>query len=149
MVPPWAVACLLLASGATDVADGRIARTRGEETRLGRWLDGAADAALLISAAVALSASGALPVWAAGLLVAGHAVQWIGVAFAYFVRGGPPTTTDVVPARLEGALLLAGLAASPLSSAAGATLVLIGALGGLVAVAATIRRVVAAPVNLG
>lgn len=79
LVPPWAVACLLLASGATDVADGRIARRRGEETRLGRWLDGAADAAVLIAASVALTASGELPVWAAGLVVARHAAQWVGV----------------------------------------------------------------------
>lgn len=148
LVPPSAVACLLLVSGATDIADGRIARRRGEETRLGRWLDGAADAALLISAALALSASGVLPVWAAGLVVARHAAQWIGVTFAYFARGGSPATADVAPARFAGAVLLAGLAASPVSSTVGATLVGMGALGGLAAVAQTARRVVAAPPSL-
>jgi len=140
LVPPWAVAGLLLVSGATDIADGRIARRRGQATRLGRWLDGAADAAVLIAATVALTASGELPVWAAGLVVARHAAQWVAVTLAYLVRGGP-AATDVVPARFAGAVLLAGLVASPLSAAVGTSLVSIGALGGLVAVAESVRRV--------
>jgi phosphatidylglycerophosphate synthase len=47
---------------ATDVADGRLARARGEVTAFGGLLDHASDASFVCLGLVALSLSGAVPV---------------------------------------------------------------------------------------
>ncbi|MFP4127142.1 MAG: CDP-diacylglycerol--glycerol-3-phosphate 3-phosphatidyltransferase [Alphaproteobacteria bacterium] len=53
---------LFLAAAATDWLDGRLARTRGEVTRLGRCLDPIADKLLVATLLVMLLAAGQAPV---------------------------------------------------------------------------------------
>jgi phosphatidylglycerophosphate synthase len=55
-------AALFWLAVATDVADGRVARRRGEVTRYGRLLDHAADATFVAVGTAALASAGALPV---------------------------------------------------------------------------------------
>jgi cardiolipin synthase len=60
---------------ATDVADGRIARRRAEESALGGVLDHAVDAAFVTAGTAALAARGALPA-ALPLLIAAAFLQY-------------------------------------------------------------------------
>jgi phosphatidylglycerophosphate synthase len=57
-----AAAALFWLAVATDVADGRVARRRGEVTPYGRLFDHAADATFVSASAAALASMGALPV---------------------------------------------------------------------------------------
>src|SRR5262249_59472022 len=66
---PALLSALLILAGATDAIDGRLARARGEETRLGLWLDGGADALMLSAAAVGAARHDLLLWWAAALLL--------------------------------------------------------------------------------
>ncbi len=66
----WAIAVLML-SGASDYADGRIARRwPSQASRLGELLDPAADRLYIVATLVGLSARGIIPWWLAGGLVA-------------------------------------------------------------------------------
>jgi len=58
---PWGAALVFALAVATDVADGRIARSRAEASPLGRALDHAVDAVFVTAGAAALASRGALP----------------------------------------------------------------------------------------
>jgi CDP-diacylglycerol--glycerol-3-phosphate 3-phosphatidyltransferase len=58
----WAVAILLF-SGASDWADGKIARTLNQSSRLGVLLDPAVDRLYMVTVPVVLALSGILPWW--------------------------------------------------------------------------------------
>jgi cardiolipin synthase len=63
------------AAGITDALDGYIARTSGQQSRLGAYLDPIADKMLLMSAYVVLAIPGAhagapIPVWVTVLVIA-------------------------------------------------------------------------------
>ncbi len=63
----WALVTFLTA-GATDLLDGLIARTTGQKTNLGAWLDPMADKLLLVTMFVVLTLPGLgsvnrLPLW--------------------------------------------------------------------------------------
>ncbi len=139
---PTALAAALVAAHATDILDGRLARARGEVTRLGLWLDGAVDTLLLGVAAVAAARIGMIPGWAAGLVVARCALPWALAAGIYFVRARAPRQAGRVSGRLPGFVLLAGLALSPFW-AGGAAVVAVGAAGGLLTLAVTAIRALA------
>jgi CDP-diacylglycerol--glycerol-3-phosphate 3-phosphatidyltransferase len=64
----WAI-LLLMAAGATDYFDGKIARRYGQFTRLGQLLDPAADRLYIIATLAALVARDGLPLWWAAALV--------------------------------------------------------------------------------
>ncbi|BAS28323.1 CDP-diacylglycerol--glycerol-3-phosphate 3-phosphatidyltransferase [Limnochorda pilosa] len=121
----WALAVLVL-SGLTDVADGWVARRRGEVSELGVLLDPLADKLTLVSVLLALAWRGLLPTWVAGLLLAKEAVQVL--AAAWLFRGG----RRVVPARGLGkaatVVLYGGAAATALGWDRGAAVVLAGVL---------------------
>jgi phosphatidylglycerophosphate synthase len=68
----------VLEAGLTDVADGVLARTRAQVSRLGAWLDGAVDGILLSVAAVAAADRALLPVWVAALIVGRYLAPWFG-----------------------------------------------------------------------
>ena len=54
----------------TDLADGALARSRGQVTRIGGYLDSGSDYLVLLSLAVLLGVKGIMPPWLAWLLVA-------------------------------------------------------------------------------
>ncbi len=64
----WAI-LLLMAAGATDYLDGKIARRFGQFSRLGQLLDPAADRLYIIATLLALVARDGLPLWWALALV--------------------------------------------------------------------------------
>lgn len=57
-------------AGASDAADGFIARRWGYMSRFGAWLDPAADKLLMLVCFIALWRIGAAPLWLAALVVA-------------------------------------------------------------------------------
>ncbi|HWV57018.1 MAG TPA: CDP-alcohol phosphatidyltransferase family protein [Longimicrobiales bacterium] len=67
---------LVVASGVSDWVDGRLARRSGTVTRAGELLDPIADRTFMVVAIVALVVEGALPGWAAPLIL----LRDIGVA---------------------------------------------------------------------
>ncbi len=64
----WAV-LLLMAAGATDYLDGKIARMFGQYSRLGELLDPAADRLYILATLLALVARDGLPLWWALALI--------------------------------------------------------------------------------
>lgn len=65
----WAVAVLMF-SGASDWADGKIARLfDNQSSRLGALLDPAVDRIYMVVVPVAMAAAGVLPWWIVGLLL--------------------------------------------------------------------------------
>ena len=74
LLESWGLAVLVFwLAVASDVADGRIARARGESSALGGFLDHATDAFFVASGLHAISVAGAVPVWLAPLVVAAFA----------------------------------------------------------------------------
>jgi cardiolipin synthase len=89
--------------GATDWVDGWIARRYDQESDLGKVLDPVADRAVLLTAAIALTADGVVPLWVGVVVLAREAlisivtlalaaagarridVQWVGKAGAFFL----------------------------------------------------------------
>ncbi|BDG07427.1 CDP-alcohol phosphatidyltransferase family protein [Anaeromyxobacter paludicola] len=66
------------AAAATDVLDGLVARALDQRTRLGAFLDPAADKLLAACALVALAARGGLPWWLPALTISRDAAQLLG-----------------------------------------------------------------------
>jgi len=60
---------LLAFAGLTDAADGYVAKRYGLATRIGRYLDPAADKLLMFSAFIALSVIEVTPIWLTGLVI--------------------------------------------------------------------------------
>src|SRR5580698_6764770 len=58
----WAVG-LLIAAGASDWLDGKIARALGQTTRLGQLLDPAADRLYIVATIIALAVRAIIPWW--------------------------------------------------------------------------------------
>jgi phosphatidylglycerophosphate synthase len=140
VAPPALLAAMLIAAGATDAIDGRLARARGEETRLGLWLDGGADALMLSAAAVGAARNDLLPWWAAALVLAWHSLQALAVALAYLLRVRSPRRAASAWARVPGLLLFAGLALATLKLPLAGPLISVGALGALTLTLARARR---------
>jgi phosphatidylglycerophosphate synthase len=136
---PALLAAILIPAGLADAIDGPLARRRGEETRLGRWLDGTVDVLVLSAAAVGAARHDLLPWWAAALVLGRHGLQALAVALAYFV-GVQPRRAASVSARAPGLVLFAGLALATLELPLAWPLVSVGALGGLAALALTVVR---------
>lgn len=61
---------LLMAAGASDYFDGKIARRYGQSSRLGQLLDPAADRLYILATLLALVARDGLPLWWALALIA-------------------------------------------------------------------------------
>jgi phosphatidylglycerophosphate synthase len=132
---PALLAMILISAGATDAIDGSLARRRGEQTRLGVWLDGGADALVLSGAAVGAARHGLLPWWAAALVLGRLGLPALAVALAYFVHTQTLVRPPSVLTRAPGLVLFAGLALATFRLPLAAPLVLVGALGGLAALA--------------
>lgn len=140
VLPPLALAAVLIPAGVLDGLDGPVARARGETTRLGQWLDCSLDGLVLGAAAVGAARAGLLPDWVLALVLARHGLQWLVVAVASFLRARPPALDALVSGKLPGLVLFAGLALAALQVPGAAALVAAGALGGLGAFALTLLR---------
>lgn len=79
----WAVG-LLIAAGASDWLDGKIARALNQQSRLGQVLDPAADRLYIVATVVALAVRAIIPWWLLGLLAARELL--LGVVLAVLRR---------------------------------------------------------------
>lgn len=89
----WALV-VLLAAGATDMLDGLIARTTGQNTELGAWLDPMADKLLLVTMFIVLTLPGIgankLPLWFT-ILVISRDVAIVATVAVFNLAVGPRT----------------------------------------------------------
>src|SRR5262252_4398089 len=81
----WAVG-LLIASGASDWLDGKIARALNQQSRLGQLLDPAADRLYIVATVVALAVRAIIPWWLLSLLAVREVA--LGVVLLVLRRGG-------------------------------------------------------------
>ena len=68
-------------AAATDALDGLAARLLGQQTRLGAFLDAAADKFLMACALIALAVKGQVPWWLTGVVVGRDALLAAGSVF--------------------------------------------------------------------
>jgi cardiolipin synthase len=137
--PAPLVLTLLLAAGASDVLDGPLARARGQESRLGRFLDGGVDACVLGAVAVAAARLGLLPWWSAGLVLGRHLAQWSALALAYFL-GVQTARESIVNSRTAGLVIFGGLVLALIHVPLAGEVVAAGALAAIAALVLTIAR---------
>ena len=127
-----------VAAGLSDVADGLIARARGEVSRLGAWLDGAVDGFLLSLAVVVAADRALLPAWVAGLVVGRYLLPWLVIALVYFVSAQAPNRDGYVSGRAPGAVLVIGLALAAFGVPGADFVAAVAAVSGLATFGATI-----------
>jgi cardiolipin synthase (CMP-forming) len=102
LIPPFVILLLygyrgwalvtFLAAGVTDLFDGLIARTRGQKTTLGAWLDPMADKLLIVTMFVMLTLPGLgtanrLPLWFTVLVLSRDIVIVLTVAIVNLAVG--------------------------------------------------------------
>ncbi|MGY1710267.1 CDP-alcohol phosphatidyltransferase family protein [Geodermatophilus sp. SYSU D00758] len=83
----WAVAVLAVA-GLTDWADGKLARTLGQSSRLGALLDPAADRLYIVATLLAFALRDVVPLWVVLVLLGREVV--LGIALLVLRRHGWP-----------------------------------------------------------
>ena len=84
----WAVVVLVVA-GATDWADGKLARSLGQSSRLGALLDPAADRLYIVATLIAFVLRDVVPLWVVAVLVGRELV--LGLALLVLrAHGYPP-----------------------------------------------------------
>ena len=69
-------------AGASDAADGYLAKTFGLTSQFGAWLDPAADKLLMLASFVTLTMVGAVPVWLTFLVIGRDVAIVLGVGLA-------------------------------------------------------------------
>ena len=74
---------LFVLQAFTDLLDGFLARTMGSKTRLGAFLDPAADKTMLLAAYIMLYLKNIVPGWLLAVLLARDLILVIGFAFLY------------------------------------------------------------------
>jgi len=65
----YAAMAVFIIAGLTDFADGYIARSRGQVTDFGKFMDPLADKVLVVSAMLWFVEQGTLPAWAALIVI--------------------------------------------------------------------------------
>ncbi len=75
-----------LAAGVSDLLDGYLARLVKSTSRLGAYLDPAADKVLLVFAFVSLGLIGQIPLWLVSLVIARDLVIVVGVVLLWQLR---------------------------------------------------------------
>jgi phosphatidylglycerophosphate synthase len=136
----WMLGLALLAAVASDVLDGRLARARGQITRLGRWLDGTVDTVIVGASGVAAMTAGIAPGWVGATLICRAALPWAAVGAAYFVRRESPRIAASAPGRVLGGVSMGGLILAAFGLGAGAYVAAAGALAGVAVVGVAIVR---------
>jgi cardiolipin synthase (CMP-forming) len=101
----WAVG-LLIAAGASDWLDGKIARALDQQSRIGQALDPAADRLYIVATVAALAIRAIIPWWLVGLLAARELM--LGVVLVVLRRhGSAPLQVSFVGKAATLALLYA------------------------------------------
>ena len=108
----WAL-ITLMAAGATDMLDGLIARSTGQNTELGAWLDPMADKLLLVTMFIVLTLPGIgvnrLPLWFT-ILVISRDVAIVGTVAVFNLAVGPRTFRPSIFGKIATAIyILTGL----------------------------------------
>ncbi|MBI2524890.1 MAG: CDP-diacylglycerol--glycerol-3-phosphate 3-phosphatidyltransferase [Candidatus Rokubacteria bacterium] len=105
----FVVFCL---ASLTDLLDGYIARTHGQKTRLGAFLDPLADKLLLTSAFVTLTYLRVIPFWITAVVVSRDLILTVGVLVIH-ISGGTvhpaPTWLGKASTALQMATVLAAM----------------------------------------
>ena len=140
VAPPALLAALLLPAGIADGIDGRVARARNEQSRLGLSLDGGVDGFIIGAAAIGAARAGVLPWWAAAFALGRHVLQWLVAAVGFFARTQTPARDGFVSGKIPGLVLFAGLVLAAFRVPGAPVLVLLGALGGIVTLGLTAAR---------
>ena len=73
-------------AGVSDAADGFLAKRFGLTSQLGRFLDPAADKALMLAAFLSLTLLGVVPLWLTVLIVAREGLMLLGILAAIAAR---------------------------------------------------------------
>lgn len=84
----WALLTLAVA-GASDWLDGRLARSLGQQSRLGELLDPAADRLFIVVTLVALAVRDVVPLWLVGVVVGREVVLGVVLVVLMAARIGP------------------------------------------------------------
>ncbi len=82
----YAALCVFCLAGASDAADGFLAKKFGLASRFGAWLDPAADKLLMLASFVSLTLVGAVPVWVTVLVIGRDIAIVLGVLLAQVLR---------------------------------------------------------------
>lgn len=98
----WAFAVLLLA-GLSDALDGWLVRRYGWHSRLGAWLDPAADKALMLAIYLAVALNGLIPMWLFWLVI-GRDVWLTVMTFVYQRVVGPLEVQPLLISKVNTAL---------------------------------------------
>lgn len=98
----WAFAVLLVA-GLSDALDGWLVRRYGWHSRLGAWLDPAADKALMLAIYLAVALNGLIPMWLFWLVI-GRDVWLTVMTFVYQRVVGPLDVQPLVISKINTAL---------------------------------------------
>ena len=116
--PAWPALALTALVFLTDLADGALARRRGQVTRIGAYLDSSTDYLLLGTAAILLSAYGIGTAWVFAVLIGRLTVQAAATAWLAAARRPLPVASALGKAAIAAAMVLlaAELAAHILSS---------------------------------
>ena len=89
---PWAALGLFFYAGVTDAVDGYLARRLGSQTVVGTVIDPMADKALMTIAVVALTATHALPLWLAVIILGRDVGLAISAIYFRWISLPPPKT---------------------------------------------------------
>lgn len=90
----WAIAVLAV-GGATDYFDGKLARSLGQESKLGEILDPTIDRLYILATLVVLYMRDAIPLWLIATLITRDAVLAL-VALALAAKGKAPLKVTFV-----------------------------------------------------
>ncbi len=80
-------------AGISDGLDGFIARSYGQQTKLGKFLDPVADLLLLSTAFIVLTIMDRLPVWLAVIIISRNVIVVMGSAILFIINGYIKTVT--------------------------------------------------------
>lgn len=96
---------LFAVAGVSDALDGGLAKSRGWSSRLGSFLDPAADKLLVLGSYTALAVDGQVPWWLIGLLF-GRDIVIVSGAAAYRWQRGPFEIQPALTSKVATGLLI-------------------------------------------
>lgn len=89
--------------GLTDIADGIVARARGQQTEFGVVMDPLADVFSTAAVFAAFLAGGFIPGWLFAILMVRYGMLFVG-SFVLFLVAGPIRFRSTIPGKIVGVL---------------------------------------------